>query len=147
MSAKFADTRARAVECQTDSNRRQIEANIAYYANRIDQIERRLKELDEEWDIDRVMERNVSVAALLGIALSLFSRKWVLLPLAAAGAMLWHSLEGWNPPLLRWIGVRTGREINQERYALKALRGDFRDLKEGNEDSHDKAFKAMRAAG
>jgi hypothetical protein len=23
------------------------------------------------------------------------------------------------------MGVRTGREINQEKYALKALRGDF----------------------
>jgi hypothetical protein len=30
--------------------------------------------------------------------------------------------------LFRRLGVRTAPEIDQERYALKALRGDFRSL-------------------
>src|SRR5690348_10746194 len=37
------------------------------------------------------------------------------------------ALQGWCPPVpfFRSRGVRTAYEINQERYALKALRGDF----------------------
>lgn len=35
--------------------------------------------------------------------------------------------QGWAPPvpILRTIGVRTLQEIDHEKYALKALRGDF----------------------
>jgi hypothetical protein len=35
--------------------------------------------------------------------------------------------EGWCPPvnLFRRLGVRTQREIDEERYALKLMRGDF----------------------
>jgi hypothetical protein len=38
-----------------------------------------------------------------------------------------HALQGWclPVPLLRRLGVRTQREIERERFALKALRGDF----------------------
>jgi hypothetical protein len=45
----------------------------------------------------------------------------------AGVVLLWHSLIGWSPllPILRARGVRTPAEIAQERYALKALRGDF----------------------
>jgi hypothetical protein len=41
-----------------------------------------------------------------------------------------HAVQGWCPPLvvLRRRGVRTRREIEEERYALKALRGDFSGL-------------------
>jgi hypothetical protein len=40
-----------------------------------------------------------------------------------------HAVQGWCPPLpvLRRLGVRTRKEIDRERYALKALRGDFAD--------------------
>jgi hypothetical protein len=31
-------------------------------------------------------------------------------------------------PLFRRLGVRTAREIERERYAIKALRGDFDDI-------------------
>ena len=38
-----------------------------------------------------------------------------------------HAVKGWCPPvpLFRRLGVRTCGEIERERYALKALRGDF----------------------
>jgi hypothetical protein len=51
------------------------------------------------------------------------------------GFLLQHAVQGWCPPLplLRRLGVRTADEINEERYALKALRGDFVDAdKVGN---------------
>ena len=41
--------------------------------------------------------------------------------------MIQHALQGWCPPLavLRRLGFRTAKEINEERFALAALRGDF----------------------
>lgn len=38
-----------------------------------------------------------------------------------------HALQGWCPPLpvFRCYGFRTAAEIDYERYALKAIRGDF----------------------
>ena len=52
---------------------------------------------------------------------------WSTLPAVVAGFLLQHAAQGWCPPLplMRRMGVRTRDEINQERYALKALRGDF----------------------
>jgi len=43
------------------------------------------------------------------------------------GFFFQHATQGWCPPIpvFRRMGVRTRREINRERYALKALRGDF----------------------
>jgi hypothetical protein len=90
-------------------------------------IARRLAQLDEEWDIERYLETGASSLTLLGLALGATSdKRWFLLPVAVAGFLLQHSLQGWCPPLplLRRLGVRTAEEISRERYALRALRGD-----------------------
>jgi hypothetical protein len=66
---------------------------------------------------------------LTGLVLAVTaSRKWLLLPAVVQTFFLQHAVQGWCPPLpvLRRLGVRTAGEINEERYALKALRGDFR---------------------
>jgi hypothetical protein len=57
-------------------------------------------------------------------------RRFVAVPLVVTGFLLQHALQGWCPPLpvLRRLGVRTAREIERERTALKALRGDFDEL-------------------
>jgi len=92
-------------------------------------IERRLQELDEEWDVERYLETMAPTFTLLGIGLGLTrSRSWFLLPIVVQSFFLQHALQGWCPPLpvLRHMGVRTYSEIEEERYALKALRGDFR---------------------
>ncbi len=41
-----------------------------------------------------------------------------------------HAIVGWCPPLplLRSLGFRNRVEIDKEKFALKALRGDFNDL-------------------
>jgi hypothetical protein len=54
-------------------------------------------------------------------------RKWYILPAAVTSFWLQHGLQGWCPPLplFRKMGIRTTREINEERMALKVLRGDF----------------------
>jgi hypothetical protein len=92
-------------------------------------IDRRLAELDEEWDIERYLETMAPSLTLLGMTLGLtVSRKFFLVPFAVQGFFLQHALQGWCPPVpvLRRLGVRTQAEIDEEMYALKALRGDFR---------------------
>jgi hypothetical protein len=65
-----------------------------------------------------------------------------------AALLLQHALQGWCPPipLLRRLGFRTEAEINRERYALKALRGDFRQVEPAaNEQAEQNAAEALRA--
>lgn len=112
--------------------RRDTQVNLAWYADHPDQIDRRLRELDEEWDVERLLQLNSSALSLLGLGLGLTrSRRWLLLPLAVQGFFLQHGLEGWCPPLpiFRKLGIRMQAEIEAERYALKAMRGDFANIR------------------
>lgn len=91
-------------------------------------IDARLRELDAEWDIERVLQANASTLVLLGSALGVaVDRRFLLLPAAVLSFLLQHALQGWCPPIpvLRRLGVRTMRELQRERHALKALRGDY----------------------
>ena len=70
-------------------------------------------------------------------------------PLVVGGFLLQHAVQGWCPPLpvFRRYGVRTQTEIDDERYALKALRGDFRGLPAGGEARDSAAAeRALQAA-
>jgi hypothetical protein len=96
-------------------------------------ISLRLQELDREWDIDRVIEAEAASTGLLGLALgALWWRGFLAVPAWVGGALLVHALIGWYPllPVLRRERLRTAREIARERYALKALRGDFADMEQ-----------------
>ncbi|HWH67766.1 MAG TPA: hypothetical protein VNT26_00145, partial [Candidatus Sulfotelmatobacter sp.] len=109
-----------------------LERRLRFYAAQDKHaMTERLEELDREWDIERVLEANAASLGLLGLFLgSTVSRKWFLLPVAVTGFLLQHAIQGWCPPvpLLRNLGVRTRLEIEQERYALKLLRGDLDNL-------------------
>jgi hypothetical protein len=88
----------------------------------------RLAELDREWDIERLLQANASTLVVLGTLLGAkIDRRFLLLPAAVLTFFAQHALQGWCPPLpiLRRNGVRAAREIERERYAIKALRGDF----------------------
>jgi hypothetical protein len=101
---------------------------LVYFALHPAKIGERLDELDREWDIERALEANAATFALIGLGLgAVASRRWFALPALVAGFLLQHAVQGWCPPLpaLRRLGFRTSHEIYQERYALKALRGDF----------------------
>ncbi|MGC4099580.1 MAG: hypothetical protein QM706_21005 [Nitrospira sp.] len=102
---------------------------IEKYANlNARQLTRRIEELDREWDIERVLELNASVLAFSGLCLSITrNRKWLILPGLVLPFLFQHAVQGWCPPLpiLRRLGVRSRKEIDREKYALKALRGDF----------------------
>ncbi len=141
------------VELQTDEEinrqiRQQIEANILYFSDKLDQIEQRLEHLDREWDMERTLEANASALVFVGAMLGLVSRKFLLLPIIVGGFLFQHALQGWCPPvaLFRRLGFRTTREINQERYALKALRGDFSEDEQTQGDMRARVHKAIEAA-
>jgi hypothetical protein len=112
--------------------RRQIEENVSHTAaGGAEAINRRLAELDREWDIERTLEANAATASLIGLTLgATVDRKWFIFPAIVAGFLLQHAVQGWCPPVpvFRRLGFRTQTEIDYERYALKALRGDFQGL-------------------
>jgi hypothetical protein len=131
--------------------RRQTEASVRRVAAAgPEAIDRRLRELDAEWDIERYLETMAPTFTLIGMALGLtVSRRFFVIPFAVQTFFLQHAVQGWCPPIpvLRRMGVRTLTEIDEERYALKALRGDFRDLPAGSADGYRAAvaYQAARA--
>ncbi|MDX1950621.1 MAG: hypothetical protein SFY81_00465 [Verrucomicrobiota bacterium] len=134
MTLKFKGADADRVRARTQPQvlreiDREIEANIRYYAAQPREvISRRIVELDREWDIERFLETNASSIAIAGLLMGMtVNRKWLLVTGGVLGFLLMHAVKGWCPPLplLRRFGVRTRREIDRERFALKILRGDF----------------------
>jgi hypothetical protein len=112
--------------------RRDTEMRLLYYSGGgKESINERLRELDREWSVERAFGANAAGLALFGLTFgALFGRKWYIFPLLAAGCILQQTLRGWSPPmaLLRRLRLRTTAEIDSERYALKALRGDFQGI-------------------
>jgi hypothetical protein len=121
--------RARTDPTINDQLDEELAHRIRFYAAQDAQtISERLDQLDREWDIERLLETNAASLSLAGFVLgATLSRKWLILPLIISGFLLQHALHGWCPPvpLLRKLKVRTRLEIDQEKYALKILRGDF----------------------
>lgn len=103
--------------------------NIEFYGSLSHRdITRRLEELRDEWDIEKLLEVNASALALTGLVLGkLVHRSWFILPGIVASFLLQYGIQGWCPPLplFRAMGYRTRQEISEEVYALKVLRGDF----------------------
>ncbi len=110
-------------------------------------IDRRLRELDAEWDIERTLEANAATLTAVGAGLALLAdRRFALVPLVVGSFLLQHALQGWCPPLpvFRRMGVRTQTEIEEEKAALKALRGDFQNV--GGDTTLEQAADALAAA-
>lgn len=108
---------------------REIAATLRFYAGKTHyEISKRIEELDNEWDIGRFIEFRAGVVSIIGVVLGLKkSKKWLVLSLIAATFLLQYAIQGWCPPVpvLRRFGIRTKQEIDVEKYALKALCGDF----------------------
>jgi hypothetical protein len=74
-------------------------------------------------------------------------RRFLLLPAVVLGFFAQHALQGWCPPIpvFRHLGVRTMREIERERYAIKALRGDFDGVAPAEAEPDDRVRSALAA--
>lgn len=132
-----------AIQQRTDAEILRLEGASA------EQIQQRLRALDREWDVERLLQANASVIVLLGLALgATVSRKFLLLPAGVFTFFAQHALQGWCPPIpvFRRLGVRTQREIERERYALKALRGDFDQVPGRDAAAQGERVRAVLAA-
>jgi hypothetical protein len=111
---------------------REIAVTVRLYAGKSRyEITKRIEELNNEWDIRRHIEIRAGIISIIGLVLGLSkNRKWLILPLIATTFLLQYAILGWAPPVyfLRKLGIRTRQEIDVEKYALKALRGDFDDI-------------------
>jgi len=109
-----------------------IRDNVARFASATPALlEQRLRELDHEWDVERVTGAASGLVLLGSVLLAWFMGEgWLVLPAIIGGCLLLHAVIGWTPalPLIRQLGYRTAEEIAQERYALKAIRGDFQPM-------------------
>jgi hypothetical protein len=108
--------------------RREIEQNLTYFAAHPQEIDSRLNELSSEPSLETLLTFGTGASTLLGVALGACrSRRWLVLPLIGQGLLAWHALKGRSPAGegLRSLGVRTTKEIADERLALKVLRGDL----------------------
>jgi hypothetical protein len=93
--------------------------------------------------MERLLETNASALAFTGLVLGLtHSKKWLMVPGIVLPFLFQHAVQGWCPPVpvFRRLGVRTRKEIDREKYALKALRGDF-----DNVDTLPRAEAALEA--
>ena len=123
--------------------------SVRWHPRHPDRIDHRLRELDEEWDIERTLEANAATLALTGTLLGAFvDKRFLALPIAVTAFLLQHAVQGWCPPVpfFRKRGVRTMREIDEERFALKALRGDFGPIGPGPHNRDTEASHALQAA-
>lgn len=119
------------LRCIDDATRDQLKQHATVDSRLISE---RLHALDRQWDTDRAIALEASAVGLAGLALGALVRTGFLaIPALVGGALLVHAFTGRYPllPVIRRMGLRTSREIARERYALKALRGDFKDMEAG----------------
>ena len=118
-------------------DKKMLEALKGYSGKRTE-IRHRLTELDDEMDIERAFQRNAAILVLAGLALGIRDRRFTIVSGVAGAFLLQHAISGWCPPieLLKAAGYRSRQEIEREKVALKALRGDFKHV-----DSARKAWE------
>ena len=109
-----------------------LEARLACLAESGPQaIADRLTKLDREWSAGRMTKVTIGVMLVAGLALTAALNPWWLVLPAVGGLFLLQYLfsrTSWLGATFREMGFRQGSEIDQEKFALRALRGDFKNL-------------------
>lgn len=135
MIKKILPSTTQRVQNNTNKNvnlqiRDQTLCSLKKYVDSSDNVlSEKIKNLNAEWDIERILEATAASAVLISSILGLKKSQniWFLVPGTIGFFLLQHALQGWCPPLpvLRKLGARTGLEIENEKVVLKMLRGDF----------------------
>jgi len=103
--------------------------SVAKYKDENDEaLTKPLRQLNREWDTERVLEANAASIILVSTILGFFtSPYWFILVGIISFFLLVHAVQGWCPPLplIRRLGIRSPEEISEEKTAIKFLRGDF----------------------
>ncbi|HEX8340249.1 MAG TPA: hypothetical protein VF624_05005 [Tepidisphaeraceae bacterium] len=112
-------------ETSMQRSQRQSEMSQAYYAQHTGDITGRLKELELEWTVDKVLKTAGSVATGYGLLSGLIGRRrGVLLGLVAQSFAIQQAVTGTSLPaiLLHRVGLRTQKELEEEKAALSGLK-------------------------
>jgi hypothetical protein len=129
VQGRVRESSPEAVNQQVDQS---IRKSISRYRMKgSDAISERIRELDQEWSIERTLQVNAATLALAGTLLGAFvNKRWLVVPGIVTTFLLQHGTQGWCPPLpvMRAMGIRSRREIDEERYSLKAIRGDYKEV-------------------
>jgi hypothetical protein len=103
------------------------------YANKSDaEILVRIRQLECEWNTERLLEAVTGTLALLSVGLGFtYDIRWFVITGVVALLLLMEAFRGWNPalPVMRRLGFRTAYEIYEEKTALRILRGDLDHLR------------------
>ncbi len=103
--------------------------NINHYYKNKTHIDDRLRQLEKETSVEQIFELHDAANVTAGVLLSLITgnKKWLILPILIAAVQSVQALKKvrLGTVLLRNYGFRSKDEIDKEKYALKALRGDF----------------------
>jgi hypothetical protein len=94
-------------------------------------VQERLCQLDREWTSGRMTKVTVGLLIISGSALAVFVNPWFAFVPVMSGLLLAQYLftrRDWLGMLFSSMGYRSGSAIDEERYALKVLRGDFKHL-------------------
>lgn len=114
------------------NSRSTLEARLACLADAGPQaITDRLAQLDREWSAGRMTKAAIGVTIVAGLALTALAGPWWLILPTAGGFFLLQYLfsrQSWLGATFREMGFRSSTDIDQEKFALRALRGDFKNL-------------------
>jgi hypothetical protein len=117
--------------------------NIRRYVDQgSEAIDSRIQELDSSWDAERALQLNIAILAIGSFLLYKSNKRWLIITVIVSVFLAQNAVQGSCAPLklLRFFGIRSRKEIDREKYALKALRGDFENIKHDIE----KAWEAVK---
>lgn len=87
-------------------------------------VEESLRRLEREWDVDRALQAGAAGLSLLALLAAILGRRrWAPVALLGPAVLLRNALGGESliAELLRCLGLRTAREIEEEADALRDL--------------------------
>ena len=91
----------------------------------------RLAQLDREWSAGRMTKVVIGAFIAVGLGLTALAGPWWLVLPTVGGFFLLQYLfsrQSWLGATFREMGFRSGADIDQEKFALRVLRGDFKHL-------------------
>lgn len=130
------ESTCRVKSCTSNKSNRKIRQKTIEYLKRLDindkaLLTERIKELNNEWDTERVLETYsglvILISTFLAISVSIY---WIVAVVIVSFCLSQHALMGWCPPLplIRHLGIRSPEEIEIEKFIIKAWRGDFNNI-------------------
>lgn len=145
MKAEYLNSQE-ANENRQSSIDEKVKDDIRKYAEQgREAIDQRIKELDSSWDMERTLQLNAAILVLGGILLYKNNKKWAILSIFATAMLAQQAFAG-NCGVFRFLnffGMKSRKEIEREKFALKALRGDFDNIK----NDIERAWEAVKDTG